>query len=158
MNNTMKVLATLFTFLAVATAFAPAPASRGQTQLSDTLFDRIANMDLFAPNEDQNNYGAFKKKGIKPGTLSNRSYIPDGLTKAQYKKLRADEQKKKEANYNRNAKKAGIFEDYTAFYTKRGTDTKQGWYKDPNRGHRMAKTKYDFDTDKDGKKYDGASR
>ena len=93
---------------------------------------------------------------IKPGSLSAKSYVPDGLTKAQYKKLRADEQKKKEANYNRNAKKAGIFEDYTAFYTKRGTDTKQGWYKDPNRGHRMAKTKYDFDTDKDGKKYDGA--
>ena len=77
------------------------------------------------------------------------------MTQAQYQKIRAAEQKKKEANYNRNAKKAGVFEDYTAFYTKRGTDTKQSWYKSPTGGHRMAKTKYDFDTDKDGKNYDG---
>jgi hypothetical protein len=93
---------------------------------------------------------------IKTGDLSSKSYIPSGLSKAQYQKIRAAEQKKKDANYNRNAKKAGVFEDYTAFYTKRGTDTKQAWYKDSNRGHRMAKTKYDFDTDKDGKTYDGS--
>jgi hypothetical protein len=42
-------------------------------------------------------------------------------------------------------KKAGIFEDYTEFYIKRGTDTKQGWKKDVTLGHRMAKTKYDWD-------------
>jgi hypothetical protein len=41
-------------------------------------------------------------------------------------------------------KKAGVFEDYTEFYTKRGTDTKQDWAKDINKGHRMAKTKYDW--------------
>jgi hypothetical protein len=41
-------------------------------------------------------------------------------------------------------KKAGIFEDYTEFYIKRGTDTKQDWKKDVNLGHRMAKTKYDW--------------
>mmetsp|Transcript_27051 Transcript_27051/g.63483 ORF Transcript_27051/g.63483 Transcript_27051/m.63483 type:complete len:154 (+) Transcript_27051:19-480(+) len=151
----MKVFATLFAFLAVANAFAPAPASRVQTQLSEKLFDRIMGMDLFAPVADQNNYGSFKKKGVKTGDLSSSSYVPDGLTKAQYQKLRAGEQKKKEANYERNSKKAGIFEDYTAFYTKRGTDTKQAWYKAPNRGHRMAKTKYDFDTNKNGKQYDG---
>ena len=79
------------------------------------------------------------------------------MSKAEYKKLRDAELKKKESNYQKNVKKAGIFEDYTAFYVKRGTDTKQNWYKDPNRGHRMAKTKYDFDTDKDGKKYDGSN-
>ena len=77
------------------------------------------------------------------------------MSKAEYQKIRSSEAKKKESNYNRNAKKAGIFEDYTAFYTKRGTDTKQAWKKDPNLGHRMAKTKYSFDTDKDGKLYDG---
>jgi len=93
---------------------------------------------------------------VKVGTLSNKSYVPAGMSKAQYEKIRAAEQKKKDANYDRNAKKAGVFEDYTAFYTKRGTDTKQAWYKDPNRGHRMAKTKYSFNTDNDGKNYDGA--
>lgn len=77
---------------------------------------------------------------------------------AEYKKVRKQEQKKKETNYQKNAKKAGIFEDYTAFYTKRGTDTKQGWYTDANHGHRMAKTKYSFDTQKDGKKYDGGQK
>ena len=93
---------------------------------------------------------------LKVGELSAKSYVPDGLSKAEYKKLRDAELKKKEANYQKNVKKAGVFEDYTAFYVKRGTDTKQNWYKDANRGHRMAKTKYDFDTDKDGKQYDGS--
>jgi len=152
----MKVIATLLAFLAVANAFAPTPSSRSSTQLSESFFDKVFNMDLFEPQKDQNNYGQYKKKGIKVGALSNKSYVPAGMSKAQYEKLRAAEQKKKDANYNRNAKKAGVFEDYTAFYTKRGTDTKQAWYKDPNRGHRMAKTKYSFDTDNDGKNYDGA--
>lgn len=78
------------------------------------------------------------------------------MSKAEYEKIRKADAAKKEANYQRNVKKAGVFEDYTAFYTKRGTDTKQAWYKDPNRGHRMAKTKYSFDTSKDGKNYDGS--
>ena len=55
-----------------------------------------------------------------------------------------NEAAKKEANYKRNVAKAGVFEDYTEFYTKRGTDTKQAWAKDVNLGHRMAKTKYDW--------------
>jgi hypothetical protein len=41
-------------------------------------------------------------------------------------------------------KKAGVFEDYTEFYIKRGTDTKADWKKDVTLGHRMAKTKYDW--------------
>lgn len=152
----MKVIATLFAILAVANAFAPAPNGRVNTQLSETFWDKVSGMDLFAPNANQNEYGQFKKKGLKVGELGAKSYVPEGMSKAEYAKIRAAEQKKKEENYQRNAKKAGVFEDYTAFYTKRGTDTKQGWYKDPNRGHRMAKTKYSFDTGKDGKKYDGA--
>jgi hypothetical protein len=92
---------------------------------------------------------------LKVGELSKTSYVPEGMTKAAYKKLRQQEQKKKEANYKKNVKKAGVFEDYTAFYNKRGTDTNQKWYKDVNNGHRMTKVKYDFDTWKAGKKYDG---
>jgi len=41
-------------------------------------------------------------------------------------------------------KKAGVFEDYTEWYKKRGTDTSQAWAKTATNGHRMAKTKYDW--------------
>ncbi|OEU20622.1 hypothetical protein FRACYDRAFT_234255 [Fragilariopsis cylindrus CCMP1102] len=154
----MKVFATLLAFLAVANAFAPMPAGRANTQLAESLFDKIFGMDLYAPVKDNNQYGTYKKKGLKAGKLSGNSYVPEGLTKAQYAKLRATEVKKKEANYQKNAKKAGIFEDYTLFYTKRGTDTNAAWKKSPTLGHRMAKTKYDFDTDKFGKVYDGNTK
>ena len=83
---------------------------------------------------------------IVTGKITDKSYIPDGLSAAQYNDLRASAVSKKKANYERNVKKAGIFEDYTEFYIKRGTDTKQEWAKDVTKGHRMAKTKYDWDT------------
>ena len=73
-----------------------------------------------------------------------KSYIPSGLTAKQYDGIRKGQEKKKAANYAKNVAKAGIFEDYTEFYTKRGTDVKQTWAKDVNLGHRMAKTKYDW--------------
>ena len=73
-----------------------------------------------------------------------KSYVPSGLTAAQYDSIRKQQEKKKADNYARNVAKAGIFEDYTEWYTKRGTDTKQAWAKDVNLGHRMAKTKYDW--------------
>merc|ERR1711957_689640 len=57
--------------------------------------------------------------------------------------------KKKAANYQRNVKKAGVFEDYTEFYTERGTNENGGWMKLPNGGHRMAKTKYDWSPSED---------
>lgn len=70
--------------------------------------------------------------------------MPNGLTKAQYEKIRAEEVAKKEANYKRNVAKAGIFEDYTEFYTKRGTDLTGAWKKSVTNGHKMVKTKYDW--------------
>lgn len=79
------------------------------------------------------------------------------MTLDQYKKVRAADAAKKEANYKKNVAKAGVFEDFTAFYTKRGTDTKQAWAKSPTRGHRMAKLKYDGDASSLGKKYDGSA-
>lgn len=78
-------------------------------------------MDLFAPVKDQNDYGARNKKNVKVGTLSKNSYVPAGLSKAEYEKVRKAEADKKKANYERNVKKAGIFIDYTA------------WYKEPHR-------------------------
>merc|ERR1719396_276164 len=131
--------------VAAVQGFAPVSQGRAGSQLSETLFDRIANMDLFAPKADQNTYGARNKKNLKVGSITSKSYVPQGMTAKQYSQLRATEQKKKDANYKRNVAKAGVFEDYTEFYMKRGTDTKQEWAKNKNTlGHRMAKTKYDW--------------
>merc|ERR1739838_1227965 len=70
---------------------------------------------------------------------------PDGLTAKQYEGIRSKQQKKKESNYARNVAKAGVFEDYTDFYTKRGTDLSQDWAKNKNTlGHRFAKTNFDW--------------
>lgn len=40
----MRVIATLFAFLAVANAFAPTPAGRANTQLSESLMDKVSAM------------------------------------------------------------------------------------------------------------------
>ena len=66
------------------------------------------------------------------------------MSAAEYAKVRAADEKKKESNYAKNVAKAGKFQDYTAFYIKRGTDTTEGWIKSVTRGHDMAKTKYDW--------------
>merc|ERR1712228_710552 len=109
-----------------------------------TLFRRISEMDLFAPKADQNMYGARNKKDLSVGKITEgKSYIPSGLSASQYEKIRAEQDAKKKANYQRNVAKAGKFQDYTEFYKKRGTDTSQGWIKSVTRGHEMVKTKYD---------------
>ena len=93
---------------------------------------------------------------LTQGKIGAGSYVPSGLSAAEYEKIRSQEAAKKKANYDRNVKKAGVFEDFTAWYAQRGTDTNQKWAKSATRGHRMAKTKYDFDdVGADAKKYDG---
>eukprot|EP00529_Nitzschia_sp_RCC80_P037511 CAMPEP_0113453632 /NCGR_PEP_ID=MMETSP0014_2-20120614/7454_1 /TAXON_ID=2857 /ORGANISM="Nitzschia sp." /LENGTH=154 /DNA_ID=CAMNT_0000345025 /DNA_START=293 /DNA_END=757 /DNA_ORIENTATION=- /assembly_acc=CAM_ASM_000159 len=152
----MKLQILLLAVLAVATqGFAPTPAGRTSTELKKSLFDTIFEMDLFAPKAEQNFYGQREKKGIKTGKIGSNSYVPAGLTAAEYQKIRDRDDKKKNDNYQKNVKKAGVFQDYTDFYLKRGTDTSQAWKKSATLGHTMAKTKYDFDTNKFGKKYDG---
>ena len=102
-------------------------------------------MDLFAPVSDQNDYGARSKKTLTTGKIeAGKSYVPGGLTAAEYEKIRNSEAQKKAANYQRNVAKAGKFEDYAEFYKQRGTDTTQNWIKAPNRGHKMVKTKFDW--------------
>mmetsp|Transcript_10519 Transcript_10519/g.22283 ORF Transcript_10519/g.22283 Transcript_10519/m.22283 type:complete len:176 (-) Transcript_10519:76-603(-) len=132
--------------VAAVQGFAPASQGRAGSQLDASLFDRISNMDLFAPKKDQNTYGARNKKDLRIGKIEQgKSYIPSGLTAKQYEDIRKTQQKKKADNYQRNVAKAGIFEDYTEFYTKRGTDLSQDWAKNKNTlGHRFAKTKYDW--------------
>jgi hypothetical protein len=94
---------------------------------------------------------------LKVGSIGANSYVPDGLSASQYTSIRNKESAAKDANYKKNVKKAGIFEDFTQFYLDRGTDTSQKWAKSVTNGHRMTKMKYDFDTFKDGKKYDGGN-
>lgn len=130
--------------LSSASAFAPAPKAPQSTELHESIFTKLSNMDLWAPVSDSNNYGARGRKNIKTGTLTSKSYIPSGLTKEQYEKIRKDADAKKAANYQKNVKKAGIFQDYTEFYMKRGSDENGSWMKLPNLGHTMAKTKYDW--------------
>ena len=142
--KTSVVLA--FGFLATAQGFAP--ASQGGhvgTELQESLFDKVFGLDLFSPVKDQNDYGARNKKKLIIGDIKEgKSYVPAGLSATEYNKFRATEAAKKKANYERNVKKAGIFENYTEFYKKRGTDASQEWAKSATKGHRMAKTKYDW--------------
>ena len=81
---------------------------------------------------------------MKLGKLSARSYTPSGLSKAQYESVRQADKQKKDANYKRNVAKAGVFQNYTEFYKKRGTDMSQSWAKSVTLGHTMAKTAYDW--------------
>lgn len=124
------------------------------TTARNALADRIFGLDLFAPNKDQNNYGARKSKDVKLGAITDKSYVPSGMTKAQYEKIRKEGQSKKEQNYAKNVKKAFQFTDYTEWYTKRGTDLNQPWKKSVTLGHSMAKTKYDWSNTDAAKKFE----
>ena len=135
-------IAVAFTLLASALAFAPQPTGTRVAVSCDALFDGIAGMDLF--DRKKSMYGARSKKDLSVGKIGDKSYIPNGLTKAQYEKVRKDAQTKKDANYSKNVKKAGVFMDYTDFYMKRGTDLNAGWKKSVTLGHDMAKTKFDW--------------
>ena len=132
--------------------FAPVSEGRASTQLSESLFDKIFGMDLFEPVKTQNDYGARNSKNLKQGKITSSSYVPSGLSAAEYQKFRDAEAAKKKANYERNVKKAGIFTDYTEWYKKRGTDLNMDWKKNKaTLGHQMAKTKYDWSGDSDKK-------
>mmetsp|Transcript_14587 Transcript_14587/g.20299 ORF Transcript_14587/g.20299 Transcript_14587/m.20299 type:complete len:156 (+) Transcript_14587:93-560(+) len=154
----MKTAVVFTAVLASAAAFAPAPQGRPTTAVQDTFMNKIFGMDLFAPNPDVNSYGARDKKDLKVGKIGDKSYVPSGLTAAQYNKIRDEASAKKAANYKRNVAKAGKFLDYTDFYTKRGTDKNDNWFKSVTRGHDMAKTKYDWSGTEDAKGYDGGKK
>jgi hypothetical protein len=152
----MKSIIAFVAFVASAQAFVPViPSTKSSSTAQYALADRIFNLDLFAPKADQNNYGARAKKNIKVGKLTEKSYIPSGMTLAQYEKIRKEQQKKRDENYQRNVKKAGVFTDYTEWYTKRGTELNGAWKKSVTLGHTMAKTKYDWSGTSEAKVYDG---
>jgi hypothetical protein len=155
----MKYIAALaLAFSASAAAFAPLQTQNvGRPSTArDAIFDSIIGMDLFAPVKDQNNYGARAKKNVKLGSLSDKSYIPTGMSKADYDRIRKSDKDKKDKNYAGNVGKAFQFTDYTEWYTKRGTDVQAAWKKDVNLGHRMAKTKWDWSGTADAKQIDSS--
>ncbi|GMI33783.1 hypothetical protein TrRE_jg11863, partial [Triparma retinervis] len=117
----------------------------GAGEKKKSFFATVFDMDLWKDRKDSNEYGARSKKQLKVGKITaGKSYVPAGLTASQYAAARAKDQSKKDKGYAKNVAKAGKFEDYTEFYTKRGTDLNGNWLKSATRGHRMVKTKYDY--------------
>lgn len=56
--------------VAAVQGFAPVSQGRvGTTQLQGSIFDAIADMDLFAPQKTQNDYGARNKKDVSRNIL-----------------------------------------------------------------------------------------
>jgi hypothetical protein len=83
-------------------------------------------------------------KQLKQGKLTDSSYVPAGLTKAQYEQIRAKDQAKKDASYKNAVSKAFKFTDFTEWYKKRGTSEGGSWLKEAGKGHTFTKTKYDY--------------
>jgi len=103
-----------------------------------------------------NTYYLCRRSQLKVAKIGSNSYVPAGLTAAEYQKIRDADDTKKASGYKKNVAKAGKFKDYTEFYIKRGTDISDAWKKSPTLGHDMAKTKYDFSGQVDVQKsYDG---
>lgn len=145
----MKAVAVFLAILSLASAFAPLQGVRSSTKLS-ALFDDIFGMDLFTPKKDQNDYGARNKMNkIKVGKVGSGSYVPAGLTLAQYQKIRDADAAKAKNNYEKNVKKAFKFQSFDDFYNKRGTAEGGAWLSAPGRGHTFTKTKYDYSGAKD---------
>ena len=86
------------------------------------------------------------------GKVGAGSYVPDGLSLAEYQKVRDADAGKAKSNYNKNVKKAGKFLAFDDFYNKRGTTEGGTWLSAPGKGHTFAKTKYDFSGGKDDTK------
>lgn len=157
----MKIVAALPLFVVSTGAFAPlAPSSVRLSTAQHALADRVFGLDLFSPKSDQNDYGARGKKNLKLGKITDSSYVPSGLTKAQYEKIRAAEQEKKSKNYQRNVSKAFKFQDFTKWYEQRGTDLDKGkndWVGSATLGHSMAKTKFDWSGTEQAKKFESTN-
>merc|ERR1719242_971148 len=157
------------TILSVASAFAPVVHKRSvqvstelcakeKTEKKKSIFGIISDLDLFAPKATQNDYSARGKKNLAVGKINQgSSYVPSGMSAAEYNNIRKKAADKKAANYQKNVAKAGIFIDYTDWYKKRGTDTGDGWQKSVTRGHTMAKTKYDWNNFENNAFASGAS-
>ena len=71
----MKTFAFLtLALIASVQAFVPSQQGRPSFQLKESLADKIFGLDLFAPVQDQNNYGARKKKNVSEGRIISCGY------------------------------------------------------------------------------------
>lgn len=122
----------------------PAAYKSGGGKKKNPFFSQVFEMDLWKDRADSNMYNARSTKNLKPAAIKKgTSYVPSGLTAAQYASVRSKDYKTSEANYKRNAAKGGVYQNFTAWYTKRGTDSSATWRGVTN-GHSFAKTKYDW--------------
>ena len=73
----MKVTAIVFAAgVASAAAFAPStPVARSSTALNESIFSKIANMDLWAPVKDSNDYGARNRKKVNIDKIIEHSNV-----------------------------------------------------------------------------------
>jgi len=65
-----------FALVAAIQGFAPVSKGRAGSKLNGSLFDAIANMDLFAPKADQNTYGARAKKNVSTRSIWTTNRTP----------------------------------------------------------------------------------
>lgn len=91
---------------------------------------------------------------LKAAKLGKNSYVPAGLTAAQYQKIRDQDEAKKNSNYQGYASKAFKFITLDTFTKAREVSKGDSIVKDVTRGHTMAKLKYDYES---GKQYDGSA-
>lgn len=113
-----------------------------------TVTKAVFEMDLWAPVKDSNQYGARRQKSMAVGKLSKNSYVPAGMSKADYDKIRTNEKQAKTNRYNKYAAKKDEYGDFQDFYVARGTDKNAAW-KSVTNNHAMCKTKYDWQGDND---------
>jgi len=114
------------------------------TRVTTAIFE----MDLWKPVSKSNEYGARRGKDIRQGKLAKNSYVPAGMSKAEYEKIRTTESRKKTDRYNKYAAVGEEYGDFQDFYAQRGTDSNAQWRGTTN-GHTMCKTKYDWQGDGD---------
>ena len=76
------------------------------------------------------------------GKLTNNSYVPSGMSKAEYDKIRTKEKQSKEQKHNKYAGKKDEYGEFQDFYAQHGTDKNAAW-------RTMCKTKYDWQGDDD---------
>ncbi len=64
--------------IASASAFAPSAGDRASTQLAaekKSFFSTVFDMDLFAPQKEQNDYGARNKKNVSAVFVEVNAYL-----------------------------------------------------------------------------------
>jgi len=113
------------------------------------IAQRIFGMDLWAPISKSNDFGARTGKKLQAAALGRNSYVPEGLSKADYMKVRNNDDQKKKKQYSKVMSKVGSSTSFYSWYKSRGTDKGDKWLDADGRGHAFAKTKYNWGAEDD---------